>query len=65
MKKRGKELQRHLLTATSYMIPFLVAGGIIYSLAILLNGSTAFPADSILYKLILSVRQDLNYLFQY
>ena len=51
MKKRGKELQRHLLTATSYMIPFLVAGGIIYSLAILLNGSTAFPADSILYKL--------------
>ena len=51
MKKRGKELQRHLLTATSYMIPFLVAGGIIYSLAILLNGSTAFPADSLLYKL--------------
>lgn len=51
MKKTGKALQKHLLTATSYMIPFLVAGGIIYSLAIMLNGSTVIPADSLLYQL--------------
>lgn len=60
MKKRGKELQKHLLTATSYMIPFLVAGGIIYSLAILLNGSTSFPADSLLYKLNIIGQAGLN-----
>lgn len=53
MKKIGKELQKHLLTATSYMIPFLVAGGIIYSISILLHGSAEISTTSSLYKLSL------------
>nr|WP_296959058.1 PTS fructose transporter subunit EIIC [uncultured Mediterraneibacter sp.] len=43
MKKAAKELQKHLMTATSYMIPFVVAGGILYSLSILLGGEGAVP----------------------
>lgn len=43
MKKAAQELQRHLMTATSYMIPFVVAGGILYSLSILLAGEGAVP----------------------
>lgn len=43
MKKILKELQRHLMTATSYMIPFVVAGGILFSLSVMLNGKAAVP----------------------
>ncbi|MGI6109012.1 MAG: PTS fructose transporter subunit EIIC [Eubacteriaceae bacterium] len=31
------QLKRHVLTGTSYMIPFIVAGGILFSLAVMLN----------------------------
>ena len=51
MKKRLKKLQRHLLTATSYMIPFVVAGGMLYSLSILLYGNAEIPDTSLLYPL--------------
>lgn len=43
MKKILKEIQSHLMTATSYMIPFVVAGGILYALSIMLNGKAAVP----------------------
>lgn len=31
-------VQEHLMTATGYMIPFVVAGGIIFAIAVMLNG---------------------------
>lgn len=31
-------VQKHLMTATGYMIPFVVAGGIIFAIAVMLNG---------------------------
>ena len=51
MKKAAKELQKHLMTATSYMIPFVVAGGILYSLSILLGGEGAVPTSGWLAQL--------------
>ena len=40
-KKNGEstaaKLKRWILTGTSHMIPFIVAGGILYSLAVMLN----------------------------
>lgn len=51
MKKAAKELQKHLMTATSYMIPFVVAGGILYSLSILLGGEGAVPTTGWLAKI--------------
>ncbi|TQX73758.1 PTS fructose transporter subunit IIC, partial [Clostridioides difficile] len=33
-----KFLQKHLMTATSYMIPFVVAGGILFALSVTLSG---------------------------
>ncbi|MBY9077810.1 PTS fructose transporter subunit EIIC [Paenibacillus sp. HN-1] len=35
--------KRHLLTGTSHMIPFIVAAGIIFSLAVMLSGKAATP----------------------
>lgn len=43
--KAMKELQKHLMTATSYMIPFIVAGGVIYALSIMLSGEAAVPTE--------------------
>lgn len=37
MKFNIHEIKRHLLTGTSHMIPFIVAGGILFSLAVMLN----------------------------
>ena len=36
-------LKTHLLTGTSHMIPFIVAGGVLLSLAVMLNGEGAQP----------------------
>ncbi|UYM15384.1 PTS fructose transporter subunit IIC [Endozoicomonas euniceicola] len=36
-------LKIHLLTGTSHMIPFIVAGGVLLSLAVMLNGEGAQP----------------------
>lgn len=51
MKKAAKALQKHLMTATSYMIPFVVAGGIFYSLSIMLNGEASVPENGWLAQL--------------
>ena len=48
MKKILTNLKRHLLTGTSHMIPFIVAGGILFSISVMLNpdGATAPSGDS-------------------
>lgn len=51
MKKVLKEIQSHLMTATSYMIPFVVAGGILFALSIMLNGEAAVPETGWLAKI--------------
>lgn len=43
MKKYFVDLKRHLLTGTSHMIPFIVAGGIIFSISIMLSGRAEVP----------------------
>lgn len=35
--------QKHLMTATGYMIPFVVAGGVIFAISVMLNGKAAQP----------------------
>ena len=37
-KKFGNDLRKHLMTGVSYMIPFVVAGGILIAIAFLLGG---------------------------
>lgn len=37
MKEALGTLKKHILTGTSHMIPFIVAGGILFSLAVMLN----------------------------
>lgn len=44
-------LQKHLMTATSYMIPFVVAGGILFALSVMLSGQAAVPEFGWLAKL--------------
>ncbi|WP_261810645.1 PTS fructose transporter subunit EIIC [Levilactobacillus humaensis] len=43
--------QKHLMTATGYMIPFVVAGGIIFALAVMLSGKPSVPTTGNLGKL--------------
>ncbi|MCH3182236.1 PTS fructose transporter subunit IIC, partial [Listeria monocytogenes] len=38
-----KFLQKHLMTATSYIIPFVVAVGILFSLSVMFIGQAAVP----------------------
>lgn len=51
MKKTLKFLQKHLMTATGYMIPFVVAGGILFALSVTLSGQAAVPETGWLAKL--------------
>lgn len=51
MKSKGAEIKRHLLTGTSHMIPFIVAGGIIFSLSVMLSGEAATPTEGWLSQL--------------
>lgn len=44
-KKGLFDLKKHLLTGTSHMIPFIVAAGIIFSLAVMLSGKAATPTE--------------------
>ena len=44
-KARLFDVKRHLLTGTSHMIPFIVAAGIIFSLAVMLSGKAATPTE--------------------
>ncbi|WP_019614740.1 PTS fructose transporter subunit EIIC [Psychromonas ossibalaenae] len=43
MKNQISELKRHLLTGTSHMLPFIVAGGVLLALSVMLNGKGAQP----------------------
>lgn len=48
MKKYFDILRKHVLTGTSYMIPFIVAGGVLFSIAIMFNNSASVPTEGIL-----------------
>ncbi|MEG0688090.1 MAG: PTS fructose transporter subunit IIC, partial [Hungatella sp.] len=41
MKEYIKTLKKHILTGTSHMIPFIVAGGILFSISVMLNPAGA------------------------
>lgn len=43
-----KSTRKNLMTGVSYMIPFVVAGGILLALSVLLSGGTTVPADGVL-----------------
>ncbi|OED41947.1 PTS fructose transporter subunit IIC [Endozoicomonas sp. (ex Bugula neritina AB1)] len=48
MKETLMRGRSHLLTGTSYMIPFVVAGGVLISLAIMLHGKGEIPETGLL-----------------
>jgi fructose-specific PTS system IIC-like component len=48
MKDELIQLRSHLLTGTSYMIPFVVAGGVLLSLAVMLHGKGEAPETGFL-----------------
>lgn len=43
-----KDTRKHLMTGVSYMIPFVVAGGILLALSVLLSGTASVPEEGIL-----------------
>jgi len=43
MKAKITELKRHLLTGTSHMLPFIVAGGVLLAISVMLSGKGAQP----------------------
>lgn len=51
IKKFVSVAQKHLMTATGYMIPFVVAGGIIMAVSVMLSGQPAQPTDGWLAKM--------------
>lgn len=38
-----KNARKHMMNGVSYMIPFVVAGGVLYAVAVLMNGQGAVP----------------------
>lgn len=44
-KNALSDLKRYLLTGTSHMIPFIVAGGILFSLSVMLNSTPRMPTE--------------------
>lgn len=46
MKEQLRILKKHILTGTSHMIPFIVAGGILFSLAVMLNPEGAATPET-------------------
>ncbi|PJE79183.1 PTS system mannose-specific EIIBCA component [invertebrate metagenome] len=48
MKNDLATLKRHLLTGTSHMLPFIVAGGVLMALSVMLNGKGAQPEGEFL-----------------
>ena len=46
MKKILINLKRHLLTGTSHMIPFIVAGGILFSISVMLNPNVTISGNN-------------------
>lgn len=45
LKNLMKDTRKHLMTGVSYMIPFVVAGGVLLALSVLLYGSAAVPPE--------------------
>jgi fructose-specific PTS system IIC-like component len=43
MLKFLKNTKRHFMTGVSYMVPFVVAGGVLLALAVMFNGQAAIP----------------------
>ncbi|USD67385.1 fructose-specific PTS transporter subunit EIIC [Vibrio sp. SCSIO 43136] len=48
IKSTLSTLKGHLLFGTSHMLPFIVAGGVLLALAVMISGKGAVPADGIL-----------------
>lgn len=48
LKDLLKDTRTHLMTGVSYMIPFVVAGGILLALSVLLSGKSAVPSTGVL-----------------
>jgi fructose-specific PTS system IIC-like component len=48
MLKLLKDTRKHLMTGVSYMIPFVVAGGVLLALAVMISGQAAVPDTGIL-----------------
>lgn len=60
MKKCLMTIKEHVLTGTSHMIPFIVAGGVLFSLSIMLNQSASVPTSGILGEIALIGMAGLN-----
>ncbi|MFX3616642.1 MAG: PTS fructose transporter subunit EIIC [Sporolactobacillus sp.] len=43
-----KNMKTHLMTGVSYMIPFVVAGGVLLALSVMFSGKTAVPTHGLL-----------------
>lgn len=43
-----KDTRKNLMTGVSYMIPFVVAGGILLALSVLLSGNASVPSEGLL-----------------
>lgn len=43
-----KDIRKHLMTGVSYMIPFVVAGGVLLALAVMISGKAAVPETGVL-----------------
>jgi fructose-specific PTS system IIC-like component len=48
MLKLLKNTKRHFMTGVSYMVPFVVAGGVLLALAVMFNGKAALPESGFL-----------------
>lgn len=48
MKQKLGRIKEHLLFGTSHMIPFIVAGGVLLSLSVMISGQGAVPESGIL-----------------
>ena len=48
LKNILRETRQHLMTGVSYMIPFVIAGGILLSLSVALGGEGSVPKGKIL-----------------
>lgn len=57
MKEWIANIKKHVLTGTSYMIPFIVIGGMLYSISVMMQASELFFQDSMLLEGIREIGQ--------
>lgn len=48
MAQRLARVKEHLLFGTSHMMPFIVAGGVLLSLSVMMSGHGAVPEEGVL-----------------